>query len=153
MKIVFTSDIHYDISPWNREFTVHLADAVERLSPDVFVIAGDISTELTALGEALSLFAALPCDKMMVPGNHDLWVSRSATRKGRDSWYKYTAAIPEICRKHGFSYLATDPIWLGCLQAFDLICLSLLIQGLARASFNAEAALGAKRFLHCGIRG
>jgi len=110
MKIAFTSDLHYDISPWNREFTVHLAAAVEHLSPDVFVIAGDVSPELKCLEDALSLFGGLPCDKMMVAGNHDLWVSKNAVRKRRDSWYKYTSVIPEICRKHGFSCLATDPV-------------------------------------------
>ncbi len=110
MKIAFTSDIHYDISPRNRDFTAHLAAALERLRPDVFVIAGDLSPEPKGLEDALSLFAELPCEKVMVAGNHDLWVSRNAARKGRDSWHKYTSLIPEICRRHGFLHLATDPV-------------------------------------------
>jgi predicted phosphohydrolase len=110
MKIAFTSDVHYDISPQNREFLPHLLDAVMRQSPDVFVIAGDIANSLPAMDEALSLFGGLSCRKLMVPGNHDLWVSTTAARKGKDSWHKYTSAIPEVCRKHGFESIASDPI-------------------------------------------
>jgi hypothetical protein len=61
----------------------------------------------------------------MIPGNHDLWVTKSAARKYRDSWYKYTSAIPEICREHAFTCLATDPVvieevgFVGSVGWFD----------------------------------
>lgn len=49
MRIAFTSDIHIDVTARNAELLPYLADAVTRLAPDVFVIAGDAANDLKGL--------------------------------------------------------------------------------------------------------
>jgi 3',5'-cyclic AMP phosphodiesterase CpdA len=60
MKIATTSDIHSDITPQNLKLIPFLAAQVERLAPDVFVLAGDIANTVrgwAGLGRTL----ASPC--------------------------------------------------------------------------------------------
>jgi predicted phosphohydrolase len=114
VRIAFTSDIHVDVTDRNRRLLVHLAEAVTRLSPDVFVIAGDVANDLKGLATVLSAFSDIGAMKLFVPGNHDLWVeSKSAVRRGRDSWYKYLVEIPEACSSKGFHCLVGSPLAVG----------------------------------------
>ena len=90
------------------------------------MIAGDLANSLGALEETLKLFSELPCLKVMVPGNHDLWIeSNHAVRKGRDSFDKYYRAIPELCAEYGFvypiskSYTIKDVVLVGTVGWYD----------------------------------
>ncbi|KNY26397.1 metallophosphoesterase [Pseudobacteroides cellulosolvens] len=114
MKVAYTSDIHADITLNNSRLIPFLVKRIEDINPDVFVIAGDISNSLESLDNTLKLFSELSCLKVMVPGNHDVWVeSNNSVRKGRDSFYKYRQAIPQVCQQNGFSYPITEPIIIG----------------------------------------
>lgn len=110
MKVAYTSDLHSDITNNNFKLLSHLATRLSELSPDLFVIAGDTANKLEELDKALSHFKELPCLKLFVPGNHDLWIeSNNGLRKGRDSFYKYREAIPEICARNNFIYPCSSP--------------------------------------------
>lgn len=111
MKVAYTSDIHADVTLNNTRLIPYLIKRIEEINPDVFVIAGDISNSLESLDNTLRLFSELSCLKVMVPGNHDVWVeSNNSVRKGKDSFYKYRQAIPQVCQKNGFSYPIADPV-------------------------------------------
>jgi hypothetical protein len=111
MKIAYTSDIHGDITPQNRALLPYLAAQVERLAPDAFVIAGDFANSLRGWREALLPFQSLPIPKLIVPGNHDIWIeSLSALRRSQDSDWKYRVALPGIARDLGFHYLSGAPM-------------------------------------------
>jgi hypothetical protein len=114
MRIAFTSDVHADVTRRNGQLLPLLARAVDALAPDVFVLAGDTANTLPALDEALAAFEAVPARKLLVPGNHDVWIdSRNALRRGRDSWHKYLTGIPEVCARRGFHDLVGAPLVLG----------------------------------------
>lgn len=110
MKVAYTSDVHADITLNNGRLIPYLVKYVQDIKPDVFVIAGDISNTLESLDGTLKQFDELRCLKVMVPGNHDVWIeSNNSMRKGKDSLYKYRQAIPQVCSKNGFLYPITEP--------------------------------------------
>lgn len=83
MKVAYTSDVHADITLNNGRLIPYLAKQVEEIKPDVFVIAGDISNTLCSMDDTLKLFNELSCPKVMIPGNHDVWIeSNNSLRKG-----------------------------------------------------------------------
>ena len=75
MKIGLISDLHTDVTPWNKALVPHLIDAVSAENLDVLVLAGDLARHLVQLSETLNAFqlAELTCKKLFVPGNHDIW--------------------------------------------------------------------------------
>lgn len=110
MKVAYTSDIHVDITINNRLLIPHLVNRIKEIRPDVFVIAGDVSNSLDNLDSTLRQFNELECLKVMIPGNHDVWIeSNNSIRKGKDSFYKYRQAIPQVCRDNGFLYPINEP--------------------------------------------
>ena len=114
MKIVFTSDLHIDVTPQNGLLLPYLAEVACEMMPDLFVIAGDVANSLDGVEKALAAFTALPCPKVFVPGNHDLWVqSKHAVKRGQDSQYLYSTAIREISSQQGFHYLVDSPLVIG----------------------------------------
>ena len=114
MRIAFTSDIHADLTQQNRLLVPHLVRVVESLAPDVFAIAGDVANTAAGLESTLTAFSALSCQKLLVPGNHDVWVeSRRSVRKGRDSRHKHDTALPMICGNTSFTFLPGRPVVLG----------------------------------------
>ena len=84
-----------------------MPEVVARLAPDVFIIAGDVSADLSDVEDVLSRFDRVHCHRLFVPGNHDIWV---APRPGESSWTKYERDLPEICRRSGFYFLPGRPI-------------------------------------------
>ncbi len=110
MKVAYTSDVHADITINNGRLIPYLVKRVQDIRPDVFVIAGDISNTLYSMDITLKLFNELSCLKVMVPGNHDVWIeSNNSLRKGKDSFYKYRQAIPQVCSQNEFLYPITEP--------------------------------------------
>lgn len=111
MKIAYTSDVHADITLDNGRLIPYLVKRIQEISPDVFVIAGDVSNSLSSMDGTLKLFNELSCLKVMVPGNHDVWIeSNNSLRKGKDSFYKYRQAIPKVCSQNGFLNPITEPL-------------------------------------------
>lgn len=110
MKVAYTSDIHADITLNNKQLVPYLVNRIKEIEPDVFVIAGDVSNSLDGLDNTLKQFSELECLKVMIPGNHDVWFeSKNSLRKGKDSFYKYREAIPQICKSNGFIYPIEEP--------------------------------------------
>ena len=116
MRIAVTSDLHYDITPQNHTFLPYLVDEVRRQSPDVLVLGGDLANSLAGWGEVLQHFRPLEMLKLVVPGNHDVWIeSKSALNRGQDSTWKHDIALPDIAAQQGFHYLPGNPIVVGCI--------------------------------------
>ncbi len=114
MKIAYTSDIHVDMSEANHGLIDALIDRLVSVKPDVFIIAGDISQSLEKIAETLDRFSKAPGRKMLVPGNHDIWIdSKSRLRQGIDSTVKYENLIPAVCSEFGFEFLPAGPITIG----------------------------------------
>jgi putative phosphoesterase len=109
MKIAVTADIHADIKKMVPEHELdRLKEAIYDAHPDVFIIAGD----LVGLGKkyiapTLKDLAPPACEKLIVPGNHDLWLAEG------DSYEYYRNALPKIYKECGFHMLDTGPRILG----------------------------------------
>ena len=107
MKIGVTSDLHIDASPLNKQILPHIVKAAEEAALDIFILAGDLSSNLLELAEILIAFTEsnLNCPKLFVPGNHDIWV---VEHPKVTSEQKYDA-IATICRECEFHPLDTAP--------------------------------------------
>ncbi len=110
MNIAFISDLHVDSSPQCFSVLEDLARELTTMRPDVFIIAGDIAASTTLFEQALRVFAGLPCHKLLVAGNHDIWVDSPASlQQGIHSGVKYDEILPGICERNGFSFLGAAP--------------------------------------------
>jgi predicted phosphohydrolase len=107
LTLALTADLH-----WGHrrgvEANNELAASVHAHPPDVFILAGDIGS-----GENFDLclrqFADLPCRKCLVPGNHDIWVSRETDE---DSLKRYHDELPAMASSQGFHFLDREPLYL-----------------------------------------
>jgi len=87
-----------------------------RLSPDALVLAGDLANTLAGWGETLRYFRVLDVLKLVVPGNHDVWIeSKSALGRAHDSAWKHDVALRGIAAEHGFHYLPGSPLVVGAI--------------------------------------
>lgn len=104
MRLAVTADLHWGLDPRGDAATLQLARLVEELAPNVFAIAGDVG-EGEAFVRCLSLFGRLTCDRLVAPGNHDVW-TRAA---GVDSLELYQSQLPRWAAEAGFQYLDQQP--------------------------------------------
>ncbi|RME02004.1 MAG: hypothetical protein D6812_07030 [Deltaproteobacteria bacterium] len=109
MKIVATADLHYGYGRRSDREVEELARRMNASAADVLLLVGDIA-EFTdeRLQACLELFGDFPGEKLMVPGNHDLW-----RRNGEDTWQLYTERIPRIATAQGFQCLDECPAMIG----------------------------------------
>ena len=107
MKIGLISDLHAEATEANRAIVPFLIDAIISAELDVFVLAGDVTPNLSEFYEILDEFdkAELPCQKLFVPGNHDIWVSKDANMTSQQK----CRVISEICQDHRFYPLIDAP--------------------------------------------
>ncbi len=107
MKIGLISDLHTDVTPWNKALVPHLIDAVRAAELDVLVIAGDLARHLVQLSETLDAFqlADLACEKLFVPGNHDIWAIETQNVTSEQK----CEIISELCQACGFHPLMEGP--------------------------------------------
>ena len=107
MKVGLISDLHTDVTPWNKALIPHLIDAVKAAKLDVLVIAGDLARHLVQLSETLNAFqlADLTCEKLFVPGNHDIWAIETANVTSEQK----CGIISELCYACGFHPLMDGP--------------------------------------------
>lgn len=114
MKIVYSSDLHYDASPWNPRAIERLAAEFEALEPEVVILAGDLGDTLESLEKVLTCFADIGAARLLVPGNHDLWIEPDKEfGEGSDSGEKYASLIPALAGRLGFVDLGQGPFYLG----------------------------------------
>jgi 3',5'-cyclic AMP phosphodiesterase CpdA len=147
LSLAVTADLHWGHRRGQDEVR-QLAEFVRARPPDVFVIAGDIGSAEHFAG-CLALFSDLPSRKVLVPGNHDLWVRRDDTE--RDSLLLYEQELPKVAGEHGFHFLDAGPLHfpeedltlVGSVNWYDY---SWGIEGLRRHFPAEEHRLHSKRF-------
>src|SRR4051812_36288412 len=100
MRLAITADLHWGMSPKGDAATRALIEQVAALAPDALVLAGDIG-EGKQFAPCLQLFRELPCAKLLVPGNHDLWTRDPSPT----SLELYDDKLPQTARDQGFQYL------------------------------------------------
>jgi predicted phosphohydrolase len=110
MRLLASADLHVDLASGDAEWEMfrEFARNVASASPDVFILAGD----LVGLGkqfipEGLGLFERLSGAKLIVPGNHDLWL------KEGDSYAFYRSELGDLYARHGFHMLDRAPVVMG----------------------------------------
>jgi hypothetical protein len=109
MKIVVTADLHADeTADMGTADMDRLCHQVHWYAPDVLIIAG----VLVGLGKSyiaptLERLAPRNCLKLIVPGNHDLWL------EGADSYRYYRDMLPAIYEDCGYHMLDMEPKVVG----------------------------------------
>jgi 3',5'-cyclic AMP phosphodiesterase CpdA len=149
LRLAFTADLHWGVRRSGDEATRLLVDFLRAAPPDVLVIAGDVGTG-RSFEECLALFDDLPARKLVVPGNHDLWIERDDPRG--DSLWLYREHLPASCAAHGIHLLDTGPIVFpgaglalaGTINWYDY---SWSIAELRRRFADWKERLETKRFL------
>ena len=107
MRIAATSDLHWGISARGDASARELARTLARDPPEVFVIAGDIAgADKASFLEGLDAFREVRARKLLVLGNHDLWV------RGDDSMMMLER-LPLLAREAGFCALEEGPVVEG----------------------------------------
>lgn len=110
MRIVATSDLHVDLANGDAEWAMFkdVAKGVASACPDVFIMAGDlVGLGKSQIAAGLGLFEGLSVPKLIVPGNHDLWL------KDGDSYALYRDGLGETYAGHGFHMLDRAPVVMG----------------------------------------
>ncbi|MEW5948375.1 MAG: metallophosphoesterase [Thermodesulfobacteriota bacterium] len=109
MKIAFTSDIHTDVSPENERVPEIQVPILLRESPDIFIVCGDVSADQRHFEGTLKKYGRLTCPKLVVAGNHDLWVENEE----ENSIEKYRYTLPKLAKENRFIYLGFEPYVTG----------------------------------------
>jgi predicted phosphohydrolase len=147
LTLAVTADLHWGHRRGQDE-TRLLADFLRARPPDVLVLAGDIGTG-PLFAECLGLFADLPSRKVLVPGNHDLWVRPDDA--GLDSLQMYERELPRLAEGLGFHFLDSAPLLfpeadlalVGSINWYDY---SWALPGLRANYPGEEHRLQSKRF-------
>jgi putative phosphoesterase len=105
LRIAAISDIHARPGGLDNALIDAIHQRVEELSPDVFVIAGDVSESADDLERNLSNLAVSGTRNLYVAGNHDVWFE---DEKDLGSLEKYSRTIGSICARAGFSHLPDE---------------------------------------------
>lgn len=106
MKVFFTADLHWDVCKEPQRVMTEVAKKVIESKADVLLIGGDTATGLNKEEFTLCLnyFKEFNCPKLIVAGNHDLWV-----HPGEDSYEFWKNGLKEIFHALGFHYLDMVP--------------------------------------------
>lgn len=108
MRIIITSDLHYNIAR-SKGPTQAVAAEICKLGGDALVLVGDsASTDLSVLDEVFGLFEPFPGTRLAVAGNHELWTAGSG-----DSLHRHEKELAEVCSRNGVHYLDAGPFELG----------------------------------------
>lgn len=110
MRIAAISDIHVRNDGSDRRLLETIRQRVETLSPDIFIIAGDVSSKLQILSDSLEILFQPDCTNLFVCGNHDLFFQED---KGLGSLEKYSTKVGEVCEKNKFIHLPENPYIVG----------------------------------------
>lgn len=70
LKVVHITDIHHK---GDRQYLSRVVDTINRLSPDIACITGDLVEESGFMDEALTILSGIRCPIYGIPGNHDYW--------------------------------------------------------------------------------
>ncbi len=106
MRIAAVSDIHVRPDKGDEALIEEIHSRAEEISPDVFVIAGDVSNRIATLSDTLARLRVSGAMNLFVPGNHDIWFEEKI---GLGSLEKYSTSLSEVCGDSGFLYLPDTP--------------------------------------------
>lgn len=110
MKIAVTADLHWGHGERGNHSTLALVEYLRQNPPDVLLLGGDLGTA-DYFNQCLELFVDLPCQKALVPGNHDVWISDNDLRG--DSLDVYEKHLSSLALLHGYHYLDHGPMMLA----------------------------------------
>jgi predicted phosphohydrolase len=115
MRILVTADLHY--APSRRADYLAFARRVEEMTPDCFVLAGDVGHPLRLFRRGLQLFERLACPRLLIAGNHDVYRSANQTGEdaGCDSRSLWESLLPAVARDAGFTWLEDTTVRLGAV--------------------------------------
>jgi predicted phosphohydrolase len=103
LRIGILSDIHSHREDHAAEVGALVNHIRSAETPDLIVLAGDISHRLSEI-ETFLREIKVDCVKCWVPGNHDIWVIDSEFE--RDSAeYRYEVVFPKLSENLGWHYL------------------------------------------------
>jgi 3',5'-cyclic AMP phosphodiesterase CpdA len=108
MRLAVTADLHWGHNALGDQATGLLLERLKQNPPDVLLLGGDLGVGLH-FQSCLELFEPLPCPKLAVPGNHDLWTQDNDPRG--DSLQLFQKHLPDLCARHGFHYLDQAPFF------------------------------------------
>jgi putative phosphoesterase len=106
MHIAAVSDIHARSNGLDKDLLEAIRNRAANHTPDVFIVAGDLSERLDDLDLALSSIKIENCVNLYVAGNHDIWFEED---RGLGSLEKYSKLIQEKCEENGFIHLPNTP--------------------------------------------
>ncbi|MFX0108884.1 MAG: metallophosphoesterase [Candidatus Hodarchaeota archaeon] len=112
MRIAAVSDIHVRPGKQDDDLLNAIHERVEEISPDVFLVAGDVGSKLEELKIALEKIRISRALNLFVAGNHDIWFEKD---KNLSSLEKYSSKIGSVCRDSGFVHLPDEPISLDAV--------------------------------------
>jgi 3',5'-cyclic AMP phosphodiesterase CpdA len=95
IRLAITSDLHVD---HHLDAVPLLAAAIADISPDVLVVAGDLTANDSLLEKTLTMLRPFAQQAVFVPGNHDLWCRPDDP----DSRRRYEELVPERVKAAGF---------------------------------------------------
>jgi predicted phosphohydrolase len=104
VRLAVTADLHWGLSRVGDAASRELARRVVELTPDVLALAGDVG-EGEDFSRGLELFGDLSCTRLVVAGNHDLWMREP----GASSLERYERGLAGIAVEQGFHYLDAEP--------------------------------------------
>lgn len=106
-RVIVTADLHYHLQ-WH-EVLEAFARSVKRARPDCLVVAGDVGHPLHHFVAGLRLFADLPCLKLVLAGNHDLWTGVYHSER------LWKSELALASRRYGFHWLEAESFKSGKL--------------------------------------
>jgi predicted phosphodiesterase len=112
MKLVVTSDLHYDTRGDLTEPAAieRLAEEIRAEAPDALVLAGDLGHRIAEFRACLTCFAGVCASTGVVAGNHDVWRDDQA---GHGSQALFEELLPAVARDLGYTWLEDDVIRVG----------------------------------------
>ncbi len=114
MRLLITADLHYDI-PRSRPGVEALAQRAVAEGGDAIALLGDSAgADVDDFRRCLDLFSRFDGRRLVVPGNHCLWVPMPADAQATDaSLERYETILPAAATDSGFEWLDGEPVILG----------------------------------------
>jgi predicted phosphohydrolase len=114
MRLLITADLHYDI-PRSRPGVEDLARRAIAQGGDAIVLLGDSAgADIDEFRRCLDRFAAFEGRRLVVPGNHCLWVPMPPDAQPADaSLERYETTLPAAATDCGFEWLDDGPVVVG----------------------------------------
>src|SRR3989304_4674450 len=105
--VIVPSDLHY--APAYHATLAGFVHSILKARPDCLIVAGDTGHPLKNFEAGLSLFTALPCPKLFLAGNHDVWTGE------HHSEHLWKSQLARVAKRCGFRWLEAENFKSGAL--------------------------------------